>query len=423
VTVPVVDFQQRLEAYGDLAVKVALNLQPGQRLLIVGPLATGLSFEAAPLVRHITASAYRAGAPLVESLWGDEALVLTRLASAPRSSLGEFSAWMPRAMGEHIEAGHAVLSIYANDPDLLKNVPPEAVSALQQATSRAMQRFRELISRNETNWAVIAAAGSGWAAKVFPDRRPEAQTALLWDEINRLCRLDRPDPVAAWQTHIEDLAARADYLNAKQYDALRYHGPGTELTIGLPAAHVWVSGHTTSRNGIRFTANLPTEEVFTIPHKDRVDGMVRSSKPLSYGGTLIEDFSLRFSAGRVVDVAAARGEAVLRQLIATDPGAARLGEVALVPHSSPVSQSGHLFYNTLFDENAATHVALGAAYKFTLRGSEGMDDEAFAEAGGNRSVVHVDFMIGSSELDIEGIRRDGVREPIMRAGEWFTATS
>jgi aminopeptidase len=416
--VPPTDLQQQLEAYGELTVKVALNLQPGQRLLILGPLVSGLSFEAAPLVRHITASAYRAGAPLVEALWGDEMLLLTRLANASRASLDEFSAWAPRALTEHVEAGHAVLSIYANDPDLLRSQPPEMVSALQKATSRAMQPFRELISRNQSNWAVIAAAGRGWAAKVFPDRGPDEQVSSLWGEINRLCRLDRPEPVAAWQAHIEGLAARADYLNAKRYAALRYRGPGTELTIGLPPAHVWVSGHTVSRNGIRFTANLPTEEVFTIPHKDRVDGTVRSSKPLSYGGTLIEDFSFRFSGGRVVDLEAARGEAVLRQLVETDPGAARLGEIALVPHSSPVSQSGRLFYNTLFDENAATHVALGSAYKFTLRGAETMDDDAFAAAGGNRSVVHVDFMIGSSDLDIDGVRDDGAVEPLMRRGEW-----
>jgi aminopeptidase len=311
-----------------------------------------------------------------------------------------------------------VLSIYANDPDLLKNEPPDAVGALQQATSRAMMPFRELLSRNRTNWAVIAAAGSGWAAKVFPARRPEEQVARLWDEITRMCRLDADDPVAAWRRHIDALSARAELLNERRYDALRYQGPGTDLTIGLPPAHVWVSGCTVSRSGIQFTANLPTEEVFTMPHKDRAQGVVRSSKPLSYGGTLIEDFMVRFDGGRVVEVKAARGEAVLRQLVETDAGAARLGEIALVPQSSPISQSGRLFYNTLFDENAATHVALGAAYKFTMRGGESMDEESFARAGGNRSVVHVDFMIGSAELDIDGVLADGTAEPLMRAGEW-----
>jgi aminopeptidase len=256
---------------------------------------------------------------------------------------------------------------------------------------------------------------------VFPDRRPAEQVASLWDEINHLCRLDRPDPVEAWRQHIEDLAARADYLNRRRFSALRYSGPGTSLTIGLPDEHLWVSGHTTSRNGITFTANIPTEEVFTIPHRDRVDGLVRSTKPLSYAGTLIEDFSLRFRDGRVVEVNAKRGQAVLQQLVETDEGAARLGEIALVPNSSPVSRSGRLFYNTLFDENAATHVALGAAYKFTLRGADSMDNDAFAAAGGNRSLVHVDFMIGSSELDIDGLHASGASEPLMRSGEWSTA--
>ena len=417
---PAADVSSKLEAYGELAVRVALNLQPGQRLIILGPLSTGLSFEAAPLVRHVAASAYRAGSPLVEAIWGDETMLLTRFATAPRETLVHFSDWLPSALTAHVEAGHAVLSIYANDPDLLKDEAPDVVSSLQQATSRAMMPFRELVSRNQTNWAVIAAAGIGWAAKVFPDRRADEQVALLWAEINRLCRLDQPDPVAAWQTHIAALAARAAFLNDRRYDALRYRGPGTALSIGLPAQHTWVSGHTISRSGIQFTANLPTEEVFTMPHKDRVEGTVRSTKPLSYGGTVIEDFSLMFAGGRVVDVKAARGEAVLRQLVDTDPGAARLGEIALVPHSSPVAQSGRLFYNTLFDENAATHVALGAAYKFTLGGSESLDEDAFAQAGGNRSAIHVDFMIGSADLDIDGVLPNGAEEPLMRGGEWFT---
>jgi aminopeptidase len=412
---------QTLDAYGELAVRVALNLRAGQRLMILGPLASGVSFEAAPLVRRIAASAYRAGSPLVDVVWGDDTLLLTRLAHAPSASLEEFSAWKSRALTEHVEAGHAVITIYANDPDMLKDEVPRSVSMLQQATARAMQPFRELISRNETNWAVIAAAGTGWASKVFPGRPQEEQLASLWHDIRRFCRLDCGDPVGAWRTHLEELGARAEYLNRRHYAALRYVGPGTDLTIGLPAGHVWVSGHTTSRSGIRFTANLPTEEVFTIPHRDRVDGTVRASKPLSYGGALIEDFSLRFEGGRVVALHAARGEEVLRRLVETDEGAGRLGEIALVPHGSPIAQSGRLFYNTLFDENAATHVALGTAYRFTLRDGDTMDDAAFAREGGNASLVHVDFMIGSADLDIDGVRDDGTAEPLMRRGEWATA--
>jgi aminopeptidase len=413
------DFTRMLQTYARLTVKVGLNLQPGQRLLIIGPVANGgCSLEAAPLVREITAAAYDAGARLVETMWGDEALLAARLRHAPRDSFEECSAWLPKALVEHVEAGHAVLSIYANDPDQLKDHQPDLVAAVQQATARAVRPFREHISRNQTNWGVVAAAAAAWAARVYPDLPAAEQMTALWGAIERLCRLDRPDPIAAWETHLAELAARTDQLNAKQYTALRYTGPGTSLTIGLPSGHVWVGGRSSSASGIRFAPNLPTEEVFTMPHKDRVDGIVRSSKPLSYGGTLIEGFSVRFAEGRVVDVSAESGEGVLRSLIDTDPGAARLGEVALVPHSSPVAQTGLLFYNTLFDENAASHVALGAAYKFTLRGGEAMSDEGFELAGGNRSATHVDFMIGSGELDVTGVLPDGTSEPVMRRGEW-----
>ncbi len=413
------DLEQRLRSYGELAVKVGLNLRAGQRLLIIGPLASGgVSLEAAPLVRHIVASAYQAGAAYVEVIWGDEALQLVRFQHAPRDSFGEFSAWLPKALFEHAEAGHAVLSVYANDPDQLKDQPAELVGAVQQAVSRGVRPFRELISRNWTNWTVVAAAGAGWAARVFPQLPREQQVPRLWDAIGALCRLDRPDPVVAWEEHLKALALRRDYLNAKRYAALKYTGPGTELTIGLPEGHLWVSGRSESRSGIAFAPNLPTEEVFTMPHADRVDGTVRSTKPLSYGGTVIENFELTFAGGRVVRVAAERGQAVLQQLVDTDAGAARLGELALVPHGSPVAQSGLLFYNTLFDENAASHVALGSAYKFTMSGGENMDDDAFERAGGNRSAVHVDFMIGSSALDVDGVLPAGTSEPLMRRGEW-----
>ena len=424
------DRERKLRAYADLTVRIGLNLQPTQRLLIIGPLAHGgASLEAAPLVRHVAASAYRAGARLVETVWGDEALLLTRLARAPRDSFAEVSAWLPDALVQHVSAGHAVLSIYANDPDQLKDAPPDRVGAVQQATARSVRPFRERISRNQTNWAVVAAAAPSWARRVFPNVDPSQQVDRLWSAIEKLCRLDRSDPIAAWETHLADLASRTDRLNAKQYSALKYTAPGTALTIGLPPGHVWVGGRSSSSAGIRFAPNLPTEEVFTMPHKDRVDGTVRSTKPLSYAGTLIENFSLRFESGRVVEVKAEknqgvevtadRNQSVLERLVRMDPGAARLGEIALVPQSSPVAQTGVLFYNTLFDENAASHVALGAAYKFTLQGGEAMSDEEFEQAGGNRSAAHVDFMIGSAELDVDGALPSGASEPVMRKGEWI----
>ncbi len=253
---------------------------------------------------------------------------------------------------------------------------------------------------------------------MFPELPEGQQEAALWAEIVRLCRLDRQDPVEAWRAHIDALSARRNFLNARRYDALRYRGPGTELIVGLPVGHVWVSAQSTSRTGITFAANLPTEEVFTTPHKDRVNGTVRGTKPLTYAGSVIDGFSLTFSAGRVVNLRADQGEEALRQIVATDEGAARLGEIALVPHSSPISQSGRLFYNTLFDENAASHIALGSAYRFAIDGGDVMTDEAFAAAGGNTSATHVNFMVGSGALDLDGLAADGSAEPLMRAGEW-----
>jgi aminopeptidase len=407
-----------LSTYADLAVRVGLNLQPGQRLIVIGPLASGgVSLEAAPFVREVAASAYREGAPLVEVLWGDEAVFMSRFRHGGVASFDQFSRWLPEALAGHADAGDAILSVYANDPDQLKGEDPQRISALQQSTARAIRPLRQRISRNDTNWLVVAAAAPAWACRVFPDLDPGEATARLWEAIGRLCRLDQPDPVAAWRAHLDTLTFRKDRLNARRFQALKYRGPGTDLTIGLPEAHVWVSGQSASRAGTMFAPNIPTEEVFTMPHRERVDGVVTSTKPLSYGGTLIEDFRLTFERGRVVQATAAMGESVLRDLLATDDGAARLGEIALVAHGTPISQSGLLFYNTLFDENAASHVALGSAYKFTYAGGEQMGEDAFEAAGGNRSAVHVDFMIGSGALDIDGVRAEG-SEPLMRAGEW-----
>lgn len=419
-------FDARLERYAEAAIRGGLNLRPGQRLLMIGPRITGgVSHEAAPLVRALTAAAYRAGAPLVEVLWGDEAMQLVRFREAGADSFSQFSAWLPKALIEHIEGGHALLSIYANDPDLLAGVPPDRVGALQQASSRGLQHFSELIGRNGTNWLVVSAAAARWAGKVFPGEPAGAATGRLWEAIFDMCRIPAvatgTDAGASWAAHLDALVHRSDFLNERRYRTLHYRGPGTDLSIGLPDDHVWVSGRSVSAQGIVFAPNMPTEEVFTMPHRDRVNGVVRSSKPLSYAGVTIENFSLRFVDGRAVEATAEKGEAVLRTMIASDEGAARLGEIALVPHSSPISQSGLLFYNTLFDENAASHLAVGSAYRFTMSGGEALSDEAFEAAGGNRSMIHVDFMIGNGALDIDGERRDGSSEAVMRGGEWSIA--
>ena len=406
------EFERSLNQYAQLIVRVGLNLQPGQRLLIRGPL------DAAPLVRLVAARAYDAGARLVDTILSDPQLLLTRYRHAPRDSFTEHSDWWWRAGLEYVEAGGAVLSIGGVDPYLLKGIDPELIGTVQRTEGRAALPFSSRISADEINWCVVGYATAGWAGRVFPKLPPAEAQARLWEAIFRTVRLDAADPLAAWEAHNANLAARSAYLNGKQYTALHYRGPGTDLTVGLPENHHWIGGVAPTGIGIANVANMPTEEIFTAPHRDRVDGTVRATMPLNVGGNLIEDFSLTFENGRVVDLKAGSGEAILRAQVEMDEGASRLGEVALVPHSSPISQSGILFYNTLYDENASSHLAIGRAYRNCIAGCEDASEEEFAARGGNTSANHLDFMIGSAEIDIDGITADGRREPVMRGGEW-----
>lgn len=405
-------FEQKLQNYAELIVKVGLGLQAGQKLIIRTPL------EGAPLVRLIAASAYQAGARLVDVMWSDEAITLARFQHALRDSFEEFPAWRTEALTQGAEEGGASLGILAQDPDLLKDQDQELIATVQRVTDQHMLPFRRKAMNDEVNWCVISLPIPAWAAKVFPDVPAGEQMAKLWEVIFTTCRADQRDPVAAWQQHLQQLNEKTSYLNSKQYAALKYTAPGTDFTLGLPDNHIWHSGASQTLSGIPFVSNLPTEEIFTMPHKDQAEGVVTSARPLSYGGILIENFSLTFDQGRIVKVAAEKGEAVLQSLIETDAGSARLGEVALVPYSSPIAQANLLFYNTLYDENAASHLAIGRAYPFCLKNGVAMSAEAFAAAGGNDSLTHVDFMIGSNEMDIDGLTRDGLAEPIMRAGEW-----
>lgn len=406
-------FEQKLQNYADLAVNIGVGLQPGQRLIVWRS-----PVEAAPLVRLIAASAYKAGARLVDVMWHDDALTLARFHHAPRDSFKEFPAWRTEALTKAAEQGDAMLNIYAFDPDLLKDQDPELVALVQRVSDEHMLSFRQKIAVDEINWSIISFPLSTWATKVFPDKAPDEQMSKLWETIFKTCRLDQPDPLVAWQHHINQLVAKREYLNAKQYTALKYTAPNTSLTVGLPENHIWHGGQSQTQSGICFISNIPTEEVFTLPHKDKVNGVVSSTKPLSHNGIWVEDFSLTFKNGRVVKATAQTGETLLRKLLETDEGAARLGEVALVPHSSPVSQSGLLFYNILYDENASNHLALGRAFQFNVKHGLAMSGEEFAAIGGNSSLIHIDFMIGSDQMDVDGITRDGNAEPIMRAGEW-----
>jgi aminopeptidase len=414
------DFLMNLDKYAEVIVKVGLNIQPGQRLLIGVPIfgMWGTPLELVPLIRLVAQKAYQAGARLVDVMWNDDQLRLIRFRHAPHNSFEEYPVWRAQAAYEAARDGDAVLLILAENPDLLSKQEPALVSTLHQTDFKHMRPFAELRGKNANNWTVITAPVEGWSDKVFPDIPPEDREAKFWETLFEICRVNQPDPVSAWRDHYHELAARRDYLNRKRYAALKLTAPGTDLMIGLPREHKWRAARMTSQTGIEFTGNIPTEEVFTIPHKDRVEGVVSSTRPLSYGGTMIKDFSLMLSEGRVVKVSARKGEDNLRKLLATDEGSNRLGEVALVPHSSPISQTGLLFYNILIDENATSHLALGRSLRFCFEGGETISDEAFAAAGGNLSLIHLDFMVGSGEMDVDGFRDDGSIEPVMRGGEW-----
>lgn len=406
------NFDRLLEAYANLAVKVGVNIQPGQRLFIRAPI------ESADFVRKMTECAYKAGAPLVSVLYNDDQLSLKRFENAPDGTFDTFPEWEADAMVQCARRGDAFIKVSATDPDLLKDQDQEAVSTAIRSAQRHMAEYMQYPMSDAIPWLVISVPIPEWATKIFPNVPVEQAMDQLWEAMFRACRADQPDPVAAWQSHIANLKVRSDYLNAKAYDRLHYKGKGTDLTLGLPKGHIWKSGQSVAKSGVTFVANLPTEEVFTLGDRNRANGIVHSSKPLSYSGTVIDNFSIRFENGKAVEVKAERGLATLQKLIETDEGSARLGEIAIVPHRSPISNSGILYFNTLFDENAASHLALGRAYRFNLAGGKEMTDKAFIEAGGNDSLVHVDFMIGNETMDIDGITTDGKSEPIMRGGEW-----
>lgn len=417
--------QEMLKKYAEAIVKVGLNIRAGQRLIITLMATRGVPHQFAPLVHEVTKAAYSVGAKYVEVIWGDEEMLRIRAQYAPKDSFDEYPTHTIDAIMNMINNGDALLSITGSNPDLLGGLDPEVVGMMQKRQLTAASKVGEQVTTNAINWCVVAAAGKEWSQKVFPDLAPDKAQEKLWQAIFETTRIDQPDPVAAWQSHIDNMKARAKILQLKQFTALHYRaaplagkGVGTDFTLGLPNGHRWISAQSMAQNGVAFTANMPTEEVFTLPDRNRADGVVTSTFPLSYGGTLIEDFQVTFENGRITKVTAKKGEAALQQLINTDEGSHRLGEVALVPASSPIAQRGHLFYNTLFDENASCHIAIGRAYRFTLTGGEELNDEEFISAGGNVSLNHVDFMIGSPKMDIDGIHKDGSREPVMRSGEW-----
>src|SRR5467141_1039376 len=402
----------KLDRLAELAIKVGLQLEAGQDLLVTAPTA------ALPLVRKVAEHAYRVGAGLVTPILSDEAVTLARYRYAPDDGFDRAAGWLYDGMSKAFAANTARLAIVGDNPMLLSGEDPTKVARASKANSIAYQPALEKIVNFETNWNIIAYPSPAWAKQVFPDVAEEFAVAKLADAIFAASRVDRDGAVAAWEKHNAVLRERTQWLNGQRFHALKYTGPGTDLTIGLADGHEWEGGASTAKNGITCNANIPTEEVFTTPHCRRVSGHVVSSKPLSYQGTLIDNIQVKFEEGRIVDAKASRGEEVLKKVLDTDEGARRLGEVALVPHSSPISKSGLLFFNTLFDENAACHVALGQCYSKCFVDGARLTPEQIAAQGGNKSFIHIDWMIGSDQIDIDGVHVDGRRVPVFRKGEW-----
>ncbi len=406
------DFNELLKKYARLIAETGVATEKGHTVVLQ------ISVDQAPLARLITQEAYKLGAAEVIVQWTDDQIqrefllhaATDRIENVPQSKIDQADEWL--------EKGASRISVVSADPDAFAGVDSQRVASYQAAAGKALMNLRKATQANKVSWTVVAAAGKQWAAKVFPDLPEEEQVDALWDQIFKTTRVYEEDPVLAWKKHDEKLAKKAEELNQEQFSALHYTAPGTDIIIGLPKKHLWEGAGSYNARGEKFMANMPTEEVFTAPDSHRVDGYISSTKPLSYAGTIISGMKFTFKDGKVVDFSAEQGEDVLEKLLDTDEGARRLGEVALVPDPSPISQSGIIFFNTLFDENASNHLALGSAYAFSVKGGTEMSDEELAEAGLNRSQTHVDFMVGSDKMDIDGIREDGSTVPIFRNGDW-----
>jgi len=402
-----------LKKYATLAVKTGVNIQKNQILVIMSPI------ECAPFTRMIMEEAYEAGAKEVVVHWNDELSGKIRFMKAQEEVFENMPQWQVDSFMHYAEQGAAFLSISASNPELLKEVDPARIAKSQKSRSMALKNFNARLMTNENPWSIVSIPTAGWATKVFPNVSTEEAIEKLWDAIFKIVRVDKENPVEAWEEHKRNLKHKMDYLNNKNFKSLHFKNEkGTDLHIELPENHLWVAGAEHSKEGIEFIANMPTEEVFSAPKKTGVNGKVYSSKPLNYGGNLIDNFSITFENGRIIDFSAEKGYDTLKNLIGTDEGSHYLGEVALVPYHSPISDSGIIFYNTLYDENASCHLAIGRAYSLCIKNGDTMTEEELEAAGGNYSLTHVDFMIGTEDLSITGIDADGNKADVFVNGDW-----
>lgn len=406
------NFNESLKKYAELAVDIGVAVKPGDTVYVQ------ISVDQAQLARLIVAAAYQRGAAEVQVQWFDDVLKRLDMAHMADERLFNIPAFVKGQFDYWVDHQAKRITVVSSDPDNLAGIDSNRIAKYQEAFAKAYKRLMEAISSMSISWTIIGAASPRWAQKVFPDAAtPEEATELLWEAIFKTTRIDQPDPEAAWKAHDQKLREKAAWLNNEQFDQLHYMAPGTDLVVGLPKNHIWEGAGAFNPRGEEFMANIPTEEVFTAPDFRRIDGTVVSTKPLSYGGNILEDMHFTFKDGQIVEAHAKQGDDVLQNLLKT-PGARSLGEVSLVPDPSPISQSGLIFFNTLFDENASDHMALGQAYPFSVKDGVAMTNEQRAAAGLNQSPTHVDFMMGSAAMNIDGIKPDGTIIPIFRNGDW-----
>lgn len=399
--------------YASLAVNIGVNIQKDNILVISSPI------ETAEFARLITEEAYKSGAKDVIVHYGDQKLTKIKLENSSLETISNIPEWQAESYNYYARQEACFISISASDPDGLKGVPVEKIGASQKARTSALKEYFDNSMSNKCRWCVLSVPTLSWAKKVFPKVSDDEAMESLWDVIFKTVRVDTENPVNAWEKHNAYLEEKIKFMNNNNFKSVHLKSAnGTDLNIELPEGHIWAGGSERDVNGIPFNANMPTEEVFTLPKKTGVNGIVYSSKPLSYGGNLIDNFSITFKDGKAINFTAETGYDVLKQMLESDEGAKYLGEVAFVPYNSPISNSKLIFFNTLFDENAACHLAFGRAYESCVKDADKYSEEELEKIGVNNSIIHVDFMIGTSDLEVTGINENGETIQIFSNGNW-----
>lgn len=406
------DLNKNLEKYADLIVNIGLNLHAGDKLAI------RMSEHSLPLARLVAKKAYQKGVSEIDLDFSDDAITLDRYLYAPDEAFETLPEYRIDFLENRFKDNYNVLSLAAPNPDLLKPADPAKIAQWQKVAGKAGKRTMQYTMQNRVKWCIAAVACPAWAAAAFPQLAPEEAMLKLWKNIFLATRIDQDDPIQAWEDHDQALKKHEAFLNEARFDRIHYKGPGTDLVVGMVKNHVWKGGSGFSQKGDRFFPNMPTEEVFSMPDADRVDGILRATMPLSVRGQIVDDFHFTFKDGKVVDYDAKVGKQILDDLLAMDEGAKRLGEIALVAANSPISNTGVLFKNTLFDENASCHFALGAAYSENLVGATSRSEEENRKLGMNNSLIHVDFMVGSKDVTVTGIKEDGTEIVLLKDGDW-----